>query len=106
MMFAAHFISKIDENMSVLKMPIYESGYWDLKPDEAECLKGGRAYFHQTKQDSSYIGGKVLDWRKEETDAAHSERIVFTFEADFDGRGKPWRGRDHSMAWWSGLVSD
>ncbi|WPZ15752.1 hypothetical protein T8J41_08115 [Nitratireductor rhodophyticola] len=106
MMFEAHFISKIDENMSILEWPVYESGFWNVKPEDAEQLEGGRVYFHRKKRDASYIGGKVLDWRIENTDSPRSERVVFTFEADSQGSGQQWRGRDHSMAWWSGLVTD
>ena len=36
---------------------VYESGNWDLRPDEPALLVGGIIYLHQTKATPSYFGG-------------------------------------------------
>ena len=58
-----------------------------------------------SKFEPSEFGGIVRDVHPaRRVGAATEEGYVFTFEAKREGKGQPWRGRDHSMAWTGGVV--
>ena len=83
----------------------YTTGSWVLTEDEAASLIGGRLYLHNTKSEPSYFGGTVLEWfRSKREDAAIEEGLTFRIVSDREGKGVAWRGADHSMAWFSGVV--
>lgn len=83
---------------------IYRSAAWDFKINEAKKLLGGKIYFHQAKSAPSHYGGEVLSVEEVKTDNAREVRILFTFKATADGRGVPWSGSNHVMAWTSGIM--
>ena len=83
----------------------HRSCCWDITAQEAKELIGGWIYLHNTKNETSVFGGKIIDY--EETvleEKVHSRRIALIFEARVQGRNQKWRGKDHIMAWTSGLI--
>lgn len=107
-MKSAHFINhkegigRIGLETIDAKKNHYASRAWQLSDEEADALKGGWIYLHNTKGEASSIGGKVL--KVELAEPSSDGRYVITFEAREGGKGQEWRGQDHGMAWWSGLV--
>ena len=107
-MKCAHFINRkegigrIGLETIDAKKKHYASRAWQLSEEEAEALRDGWIYLHNTKGDVSAIGGKVFD--VELAEPASDKRYVISFEAKEGGKGQPWRGQEHAMAWWSGLV--
>lgn len=107
-MNSAHFIcrsaagiNKSDGNNE------YTCGSWLLTPADASSLVGGRIYMHEAKSERSYFGGTVKSWypsRREGT--THEEGVTFLIVSDKDAKGVEWRGQDHTMAWFSGVLSD
>ena len=63
-------------------------------------------YLHETKSAASYFGGRVTSWchATDHDTAEHAGDVIFTIEANVEGKGQPWSGQDHSMAWTSGLL--
>ena len=84
----------------------YESGDWDMPPEEAATLVGGMIYLHQTKGTRSYFGGRVESFREIDTDRAHGRRIIFKFSFTEAGRGTEWRGSSKPRAHSSGIIAD
>ncbi len=81
------------------------SGYWDISSEEAKTLMGGWLYFHQSKANPSYYGGRVLAFRSEiREEFKHENRIVFDFMPSKDAKGHPWRGKAHGRAWTGKIV--
>ena len=109
---AIHLKCERDENGFLKNLKIinrggilYDSGNWDMHVSEAESLVGGWLYLHPAKKKLSEYGGKIVSWQKiVDEDKAHSERVVFKFEAKKQAQGKKWRGKNHTMAWQSGVV--
>ncbi|WP_147426211.1 hypothetical protein [Teichococcus wenyumeiae] len=84
---------------------LFRSGFWDLTPAEADSLRGGWLYLHETKGTPSYIGGQILDFEQElKPELARQQRIIFLFKPKQEGREQRWRGRKHAMAWTGGPV--
>ncbi len=105
-MASIHFICRNRANLTLLKLPVYESGDWDVSPEDAEKLIGGMIYLHQTKAKPSYFGGRVESYRGKDTSNPRSRRIVFVLTAIQQGRGAKWPGASHPRAWTSGVVED
>jgi hypothetical protein len=104
-MKAIHFKCEDSLNLTCIKMPVFESGYWDIAESEAAAIVGGMIYLHQTKNELSYMGGVVQSFRVEvRPELAHAKRVIFIFKSTIEGRGAKWRGADHTMAWFSGVV--
>lgn len=97
----------------------YMSCCWDFDIEEMKQLIGGMIYFHKTKTEKSYLGGKVLNVHpitmdkdydgpyyqpKLEDIDKRSERMMFEFEITLDGREVGWRGKDHVMSYFGGIV--
>jgi hypothetical protein len=104
-MKSIHLKCEDRKSLKCIKMPTFESGYWDIPDADADQLIGGMVYLHQTKNEPSYIGGIVKEVRQEKRpEHAHSDRWLIVFDAVEAGKGTAWRGADHTMAWYSGLV--
>lgn len=58
---------------------VWESGWWDLDEIHAQRIIGGEIYFHRTRQEPSFYGGTVLDYRIEK-DGQHRGKIVFKLQ--------------------------
>jgi hypothetical protein len=101
-----HFICRNRANLHPVKHPVYDSGDWDVTPEDAARLAGGMIYLHQTKAKLSYFGGRIDSYRTTETGNSHRLRIVFTFTSTPEGKGVKWRGTDHPRSWTSGVVED
>jgi hypothetical protein len=99
-----HLICRDRLNLHAVEHPLYESGDWDVTPEDAQRLVGGMLYLHQTKAERSYFGGRVESFREVDVDAAHKRRIVFRLRSMREAKGVPWSGPDHPMAWTSGVL--
>lgn len=80
----------------------FRSCCWLLTDQQAEDLLGGWVYFHEKKDAPSRFGGLILGFEHGEGDLAH--RKVILFRADQNARGQRWRGANHDMAMWSGVL--
>lgn len=84
---------------------IWHSGYWDLSQEDAQTLVGGMIFLHEVKAKPSRFGGRVLSFKTEDYDpAARKTRVVFTIDAVPEGKGAKWRGADHAMASYGGII--
>ena len=76
-------MQKVDGN-------IFDSGYWKIKPQQAEELIGFDIYFHKKQKEPSYFGGKILAYRVHDgSGGEHPDchgRVVFTFESSREHR--------------------
>ncbi len=79
---------------------------WAFSREEAHSLIGGWIYLHPiSKFEPSEFGGIITGvsaCKREE--GAIEDGYAFTFKARREGRGQPWRGADHSMAWTGGII--
>ena len=82
----------------------YSSEAWDISDEDARQLVGGKVYFHTTKTEKSYFGGKVDSFEVLATDNAHERRIKLYLTAELDCKGVEWQGKDHMMSWYSGII--
>jgi hypothetical protein len=65
------------------KNETYESGFWAIQEETAKKAIKGNIYFHKKKQEPSFFGGEILDYRVQ-NEGEFSGRIVFTFRAMID----------------------
>lgn len=100
-----HFICRAGLGVIPTKFPEFESGNWDITEDEAKELVGGKMYLHESKNEPSYFGGKIANYRIVEIGEAHSQRVVFKIVSERDGKGVDWEGASHGMAWTSGCLA-
>ena len=77
---------------------------WDISLEDADKLVGGHVYFHTTKNDKSYFGGVVTKYEVMEIDARRTKRIKIYLTATIEAKGQVWNGKDHGMAWYSGII--
>ena len=98
----------------------YYSCCWKFKYDEAKELIGGNVYFHSTKKELSFFGGKVLDVQPMKINGIPTEfycplegdenksqdRVYFTIEATKEHKGQVWKGRDNTRDWTSGIIDE
>lgn len=71
------------ENMGLMQRidgNIFESGIWKITPQQADELIGGDIYFHKKQKETSFFGGKILDYRIYDNDDELKGRIIFRFE--------------------------
>ena len=101
-----HFICKGRANLRPVKHPPYDSGDWDVTPEDGARLVGGMIYLHETKSKGSYFGGKIDSCYPTETDNSHRLRIIFRFTFTPEGKGAKWCGTDHPRAWTGGVVEN
>ena len=80
----------------------FRSCCWRISDAEASELTGGWVYFHEAKSSPSRFGGVILGFELGQGELA--DRKVIQFRADHNARGVQWRGADHGMAMWSGVV--
>ncbi|UTH43679.1 hypothetical protein [Loktanella salsilacus] len=80
----------------------HRTGNWQFTLQEAQSLIGGKVYLHETKAKPSTIGGTVLDVEP----SLEESRVVFIFTSEIGGKSKKWSGKDHGMAWTSGIIDD
>ena len=104
MTYSAHFKCVDSTGIKGFGDNKYTSEAWDIPIDDAEKLVGGNVYFHTTKNDKSYFGGVVTKYEVMGIDAAHSKRIKIFLTATKEAKGIDWNGKEHIMAWYSGLV--
>jgi len=84
---------------------IYRSCCWDLSEDDAIKLSGGWIYLHSTKASPSQFGGEIIGYEEVLVEEfSKPRRIALFFKARMEGKGQPWRGQAHGMAWTSGIV--
>lgn len=100
------------------KVNKYMSCCWDFDLDEMKELIGGMIFFHNSKTSLSKFGGKVLNVHPIKTDKNYkgpyythepdklvrADRMMFEFEITADSRNIKWRGKDHMMAYSSGII--
>lgn len=105
-MTQAHFICRKSAGIRLVKMPDYTSEAWDIAESDAQALVGGMIYFHETKEQPSYFGGRVTGYRLSEAHALDGKRprVIFEFTALHEARKQAWSGKDHSMAYYSGVC--
>jgi hypothetical protein len=60
-----------------LKDNVWESGWWRLDESEAKKLIGSEIYFHKKRQEPSFYGGTILEYRVSH-DGEYPGRIIFT----------------------------
>ena len=104
MTYSAHFICVNATGIKGFGDNQYSSEAWDISIEDAEKLTGGNVYFHAAKNDKSYFGGVLTKYEVIEIDASHSKRIKIYLTATKEAKGVPWSGKDHGMAWYSGVV--
>jgi hypothetical protein len=80
----------------------FRSCCWRIGDEEAAALIGGWVYFHESKSKPSRFGGLILGFEPGEGDMA--ERKIILFQVDNLARQQNWRGADHDMGMWGGLV--
>jgi hypothetical protein len=80
----------------------FRSCCWRITDEEAAELIGGWVYFHEAKSKPSRLGGLILGFEPGEDDMA--ERKIILFQVDNRARQQSWRGADHGMAMWSGVI--
>jgi hypothetical protein len=106
---SAHFINRKQgqgrEGLTRIAAAHYTSCCWVISEEEATKLLGGWIYFHETKADRSAMGGVVTAvQRADRIGESQPDRYVISFDSRIEGKGQKWRGADHNMAWWSGIV--
>lgn len=100
-----HLINKRD-GVSLLNLEFdretkqHRTGNWKFTMDEAQSLIGGKIFLHATKSQKSIIGGTVLSVEP----SPEESRVIFTFTSELEGKSKEWAGKDHGMAWTSGIF--
>jgi len=57
----------------------WESGWWGLDEKYAQKAVGGDIFFHKTRNEPSFFGGKVLSYRVEE-EGDYQGKILFRLE--------------------------
>ena len=113
MAFAVHLICKARKHgelgfdgLTALKEPgLFESGWWDMPEADAEDLRNGWVYLHETKAESSHFAGIVLDWKiAHRAELKRPHRVVFTLRKRPDAGRQKWRGRNDANAHNGGTV--
>lgn len=84
---AIHLVERQNNIRRVSSLPQeWESGYWVVGEDTAQCLVGGDLYLHSGQQEPSHFGGVVLSYRIHRG-GAEDGRIVFRFRATAEHQG-------------------
>ena len=61
----------------------WESGYWVVSENTAQCLVGGDLYIHDGKLEPSHFGGAILGYRVQQG-GEFDGRIIFRFRASME----------------------
>jgi hypothetical protein len=108
---AAHFINRRESGSGVKLVGVkrlngneYSSEAWAISVIDAQDLVGGWIYLHETKGEASRFGGLIKSVELVDTTADEKQRFKILFESKSEARNRPWRGADHGMAWWGGIV--
>jgi len=83
---------------------VYESGNWDLRPDEPALVVGGIICLHQSKAKPSYFGGRIDSYREIEECGRLGNKVVFRFTASVSAKDVKWRGAGHARGRTGGVV--
>jgi hypothetical protein len=86
---------------------LYHSCCWAFSDrEDPRSLVGGWAYLHPVAKSSpSEFGGVVEDVLPAKREGkARQDGFILVIRARTEGRGQPWRGADHGMAWTSGII--
>lgn len=75
-------IKKLDS-----KSQRWESGWWALSEETADRLCGGHIYFHKSQGKPAFFGGVIENYRVE-TQGEWTGRIIFSFVAEAQAKGK------------------
>ena len=78
-------IVEIKNNFVRLSNDEWESGWWQLEESKAQKLVGGGIYFHKTRSEPSFYGGRILGYRVEEGQE-HRGMIIFKLKYDQECR--------------------
>lgn len=105
-MASIHFICRNAANLNPVKLPLYESGDWDISLEEGARLVGGKIYLHQTKATPSYFGGRIDSFRTIETSNARTTRVIFTLTSMLECKGARWPVVRNARAWTSGVMDE
>ena len=65
---------------------VWESGYWAVPEATAKSLLGGSILFHKKRQEPSFFGGLILNYRLHDKGQSKGQ-VIFTFEYRADHRG-------------------
>ncbi|HEY3451544.1 MAG TPA: hypothetical protein VGK67_34620 [Myxococcales bacterium] len=103
-MACIHLLCRGALNVRKLEGDLYESGDWDLAPEDAHSLVGGTLFLHEKKTKPSYFGGLITQFRVVEADRAHPRRVIFTLSSDTAAKGKAWEGDRKPRAWTGGIL--
>ena len=74
-------IAEAKTNFVKLNKDEWESGWWLIEEHQAKNLVGGDIFFHKSRQQPSYYGGRIVGYRIEEEEA-HKGMIVFRLKYD------------------------
>lgn len=70
---------------------IHDSYSWRVKDDQMAGLVGKTFCMHTTKSEPSYLGGQIIDIRREPIEANDGEvRAIVRFKVTKDARGIMW----------------
>lgn len=113
-----HLINKKDPKRPGLKnlehskdeTNIKFSGFWDISEEDAYSLVGGILYLHEAKSKNAAYGGRIVGYEiVQRPEFSHANRVVFKLEVSADLltriRGQAWRGADHAMASYGGILT-
>jgi hypothetical protein len=80
-----HIITKKDFTESD---GIAKTRWWKIKDDTIKAAKdsGGSVYLHSRSHEPAFLGGKILDYRRNE----EMDRIEIDFARDDDAHKMPW----------------
>jgi len=101
-----HLICRDCKHLAVVKLPVFDSGYWDVPLENAQELVGGNLFLHESKAAMSHHGGRVIHVRLADASTNYPGRVIFRFEALAEAKGRKWEGKAHKMANDSGNIDD
>ena len=89
-----HLIER-DTRMIRMDGQIWESGYWAISEAQAKHLLGGSILFHKKRQEPSFFGGLILNYRVQDKGPSKGlVSFVFEYRADhraFVAEASGWR---------------
>jgi hypothetical protein len=86
---------------------VYRSCCWAFgESSNPHSLVGGWAYLHPVAKSAPSEFGGIVRAIEPSKRAGKSieEGYILVIEARREGKGQPWRGADHPMAWTSGII--
>lgn len=79
-----HLIER-EDRIKRVDNQVWECGYWSLPEPKAKSLLNGSVLFHKKRNDPSFFGGIILNYRIQDT-GKWKGRVIFTFEYRADHR--------------------